>query len=238
MGRFLRAAGVFLSFVLVSGCQPAADSTRGGPKDQASASPTDGQAKTPAAPAEATASTSAADPSAPPLPPPLVESKLKAVAAASDPPRFPPVPADAPKAAPIAIREVDLAGYHKTVAQAEGRMVAVDFWATWCVDCCKKFPTFLELSKTYPREKIIFMSVATDEENLEDPLAFLQKNGADIVNLRLTGDLFEHEKALGFEGIPHYLLYDTEGKRVLSVGHVEELAAKLAQTLGSPPAKQ
>src|SRR6266704_5131049 len=52
---------------------------------------------------------------------------------------------------------VDLSAY-------KGRVVLLDFWATWCAGCKEEIPWYMEFQKKYARQGLMSIGVAMDEE--------------------------------------------------------------------------
>jgi thiol-disulfide isomerase/thioredoxin len=102
----------------------------------------------------------------------------------------------------VAVSEVKFDELDKAIADKKGKVVVVDFWATWCAPCVKKFPHFVELHKKYK----------------DKGLAFLQKQEADFPNY-IIADPDADEKKLterfGKEGgIPFIAVFGKDGKKV------------------------
>src|SRR5687768_9497069 len=69
--------------------------------------------------------------------------------------------------AKVDIKAVSLEELVKYVAKHEGKPVAMDVWATWCVPCREKFPKFMALAAKH-KDKASFFSLSIDEaEDIE-----------------------------------------------------------------------
>ncbi|EAR07499.1 TlpA family protein disulfide reductase [Reinekea blandensis] len=49
-------------------------------------------------------------------------------------------------------------------AQLKGRVIYVDFWASWCTTCKKSFPIMSELSEELKSQGVFFLGINTDED--------------------------------------------------------------------------
>lgn len=56
----------------------------------------------------------------------------------------------------------DLQGQLRSVGEWDGRVLAVNFWATWCAPCREEIPEFVELQKKYGTEGLQFVGIAID----------------------------------------------------------------------------
>jgi len=122
----------------------------------------------------------------------------------------------------VTVRAVDLEGYQKAIEAQRGKVVLVDFWATWCVPCKKQFPHTVELGRELADEGLAVISVSMDEVE-SDPashepiLKFLKDQNARFTNLiATTADGSDPFEAFDIDGgaIPHYKLYDRNGQLV------------------------
>jgi len=58
----------------------------------------------------------------------------------------------------------DAAGKSHRLADFKGRVVLLDFWATWCTGCKLEIPWFVEFDKRHQREGLSAIGIAVDEE--------------------------------------------------------------------------
>jgi thiol-disulfide isomerase/thioredoxin len=67
----------------------------------------------------------------------------------------------------------------------KGKVVIVDFWASWCLPCAKSFPVLDELQKKYG-DKLVVLAVNVDEKKA-DMEKFLQKHTIGFTVVRDAG---------------------------------------------------
>lgn len=105
---------------------------------------------------------------------------------------------------------LDLQGHAISSADLRGKVVLIDFWATWCQPCKKEMPGYQTLLNRYgPRGFAVIgfkFDTMTDTEN---PLQFVQKIGVHYP-LAVASDNVK-EKFGGIIGLPTTMIYDRSG---------------------------
>lgn len=71
----------------------------------------------------------------------------------------------------------DPEGKAVTSEQFKGKVVVVDFWATWCVPCRAEIPGYIELQKKYANDGVVIVGVSIDQAGPEVVKAFAEKFG-------------------------------------------------------------
>jgi len=106
----------------------------------------------------------------------------------------------------------DLGGFKlegKLPDSLKGKVVLVDFWASWCEPCKQSFPVMEDLHKRYAEKGLIIIAVNVDE-NRADMEAFLKKNNVSFSILRDGGQKLVDKT--GIATMPSSFLIDREGK--------------------------
>ena len=103
------------------------------------------------------------------------------------------------------------------IAKHRGKVVLVDFWATWCLPCVEQLPHTLELGQRLADRGLAVVTVSCDEPTESDRVAkFLstkQASGATNLISQFGGSprtMDEFEIASG--AVPFYKLYDRAGR--------------------------
>jgi len=113
----------------------------------------------------------------------------------------------------ISLQPIKAKDWPDEVKKYQGKIVAVDVWATWCEPCMKHFPHHVEMAKKYAPEGVEFVSVALDEKaNHDKALKFLKGVGATFTNYRMDyAEPKESQDLFDINGPPLYLVYDRSG---------------------------
>jgi thiol-disulfide isomerase/thioredoxin len=112
----------------------------------------------------------------------------------------------ATSAAQVTITALD--GKKLSISTLAGKVLVLDFWATWCEPCRAQHPLYEEVKKHYgPRDDLVFMALDTDEDH-SIVAPFLEENHWD------SQVYFEDGMArlLGVSEIPTMVLLDKQGK--------------------------
>lgn len=81
-------------------------------------------------------------------------------------------------AAPLKVPPTNAALLKKEVAQHKGRVVVINFWATWCPPCRAEFPDMVATHKKLAAQGVDLLTIAVDDSSdLKKVQAFLETNG-------------------------------------------------------------
>ena len=128
-----------------------------------------------------------------------------------------------------------LQGQTVSLKQLAGRVVVMDFWATWCPPCRASVPELKELTRKYPTEKLVLISVSADQDDRAWK-EFVAKKKMDWAQYRDVDhkilDMF------GIHSFPTYLVIDGDGiikERLTGLNPQQSVVARLRSTLGEMP---
>jgi thiol-disulfide isomerase/thioredoxin len=117
----------------------------------------------------------------------------------------------------------DLQGRTQALAQWQGKVLVVNFWATWCPPCRKEIPAFIRLQDKYHSRGLQFVGVAIDDE--DKVRAFVSDFGVNYPVLIGGLDAVEAGRAAGnrMGGLPFTVILDRQGRHAGSqLGEVAE----------------
>ena len=104
----------------------------------------------------------------------------------------------------------DLGGKSWRLKELEGKVVLVNFWATWCPPCRKEMPDLQALSKRFAAKGLVVLAISDEEDAKVRPFIAAQKYTYPIL-LDPGGAI---NKRFLVQGIPKSLVYDRTGKLV------------------------
>lgn len=82
-----------------------------------------------------------------------------------------------------------LDGKPVSLEQLKGKVVYLDFWASWCPPCLKSFPFMEQLKQKYSKQGLVVIAISLDEK-VEDAWDFLYQTQASfIIAHNIRGDI-------------------------------------------------
>jgi thiol-disulfide isomerase/thioredoxin len=112
-----------------------------------------------------------------------------------------------PKAAPD-FTLLDVEGLQVSLQKYRGKVVFLNFWATWCIPCREEMPSLERLHQTYQAQDLAILSIDL-KEGAEHVKAFFQKHGLSFPSLLdPNGTVFRDYLVAG---MPTTYLIDRDG---------------------------
>jgi thiol-disulfide isomerase/thioredoxin len=138
----------------------------------------------------------------------LFAGAFLALAITSIQPLFHP-PTESSKAPAWELKDPD--GKPVKSSDLDGKVVILDFWATWCPPCKSEIPGFIELQKNYAEKGLVVVGVSLDEHGSSVVKRFMKEFGMNYTvvmgNLKMMQDF-------GGAAIPTTFIIDRSGKIV------------------------
>jgi thiol-disulfide isomerase/thioredoxin len=137
---------------------------------------------------------------------------------------------------PIAIVGTDLEGKPFNIESWKGKVVLVDFWATWCGPCIGELPNVIKHYKAYHDKgfEIVGISLDEDVDQLKEFIAERKMNWTNLIDEKPENQGWSNPIArqYGISGIPACILVNQDGNVVSLNARGEKLGELLTKLLG------
>jgi thiol-disulfide isomerase/thioredoxin len=153
---------------------------------------------------------------------PTVDSASPVIRFVKDPEMAPPLQAS------------DILGKPVSKANWGGKVVLVNFWATWCPPCREEIPELIELKKQYG-DRLQIIGISEDEDGPAKLLKFAQQKGMSYPIIMATPELVAAYG--GVPALPTSFLVDTQGRVVTKhsgLYPIESYHREIRSLLGMP----
>ena len=109
---------------------------------------------------------------------------------------------------PFSLQTLD--GKTLSIASLKGKVVLLDFWATWCGPCRQAMPELKTLLQKNSGKPLVVVSVSADQD-MKAPAEFARANGMTWVQAwdgtgKVIGGVF------GVNSLPSYVVIDADGR--------------------------
>jgi cytochrome c biogenesis protein CcmG/thiol:disulfide interchange protein DsbE len=95
------------------------------------------------------------------------------------------------------------------LSEQKGKVVLVNFWATWCHGCQLEIPWYIEFQKKYEKQGLVVIGISMDEDGWKSVRPWMSEKRVNypiVIGNQGLGDRF------GLDGMPLTALVDREGK--------------------------
>ena len=110
----------------------------------------------------------------------------------------------------------DLGGAVRDVGEWDGRVLVINFWATWCPPCRREMPDFIALQQQFGEQGLQFLGIAVDERDAVSE--FVSSLGVNYPILLGQMDAMELGRRLGntLGALPYTVIVDRQGTMVFA----------------------
>jgi thiol-disulfide isomerase/thioredoxin len=106
----------------------------------------------------------------------------------------------------------NLRGEKQSLSQWQGKVLVVNFWATWCPPCLKEIPEFIRLQERYGSKGVQFVGLAIDDK--VKVLGFVGQMGINypVLMAEMEGLALARTAGNRLGGLPFTVIIDRQGK--------------------------
>jgi thiol-disulfide isomerase/thioredoxin len=125
----------------------------------------------------------------------------------------------------------ELSGKSVTLSDMKGKVVLLEFWATWCPPCRASIPGIERLHEKYKNKGVVVLAVSLDEGGWDGVQSFVKEHGIQYTVLKGNDDVGAKYQV---RSIPMLLVIDKEGKimrRYLGFGSDEDVESDIKPLL-------
>ena len=106
----------------------------------------------------------------------------------------------------------DLSGTQHNISEWRGKILIINFWATWCPPCRKEIPEFIAMQEHYSAKGVQFIGVA-----LEDQKPVAEYAGSAHINYPVliggdNGVMLAHQLGNSVDAIPYTIVVNQQGQ--------------------------
>jgi len=123
----------------------------------------------------------------------------------------------------------DLQGKQHSISEWDGKLIVLNFWASWCPPCVREIPMFIKLQKKYEGQGLQFVGVAVDRHDAAE--AFAKEKGINYPILQgmqsamEVGDLYGNDAGT----LPYTVVINRHGRIVTTFS--QEVHRKLIESV-------
>jgi len=128
----------------------------------------------------------------------------------------------------------DLTGQSQPLANWRGKILVINFWATWCPPCREEIPDFVAVAEANRGKDLAIVGIALDERDLVAQFAQEYKINYPMLLGGAAGSDFGAQLGNNSQGIPFTAIIDRQGKvAYVAVGAMRrtELEKQIAKLL-------
>ena len=106
----------------------------------------------------------------------------------------------------------DVNGEQRSLSEWQGKVIALNFWATWCEPCRHEIPAFVELQEQYATDGLQFVGIALHTaDEIKDFITEFNVNYPSLVG---NNEVIALGKKLGNDigALPYTVIIDRDGK--------------------------
>ena len=99
-----------------------------------------------------------------------------------------------------------------SISEWKGKILIINFWATWCQPCRKEIPEFIALQEQYSDKGLQFIGIAIDDQGSVEEYLVKTKINYPILIGDTTGIDLAHQLGNNIDAVPFTLIVNQQGK--------------------------
>jgi cytochrome c biogenesis protein CcmG/thiol:disulfide interchange protein DsbE len=134
------------------------------------------------------------------------------------------------KAANFSLKSADGTSYR--LSKYKGKVVVINFWATWCGPCRQEIPDFIEAYKKYKKKGLEIIGISLDQDGWTKVIPYVKESNINYPVV--LGDEQVVQNYGGIDAIPTTFIVDRKGNivaRQTGIMSLRQLEAKLKPLL-------
>lgn len=106
----------------------------------------------------------------------------------------------------------DVSGNLHSISEWQGKILIINFWATWCPPCRKEIPEFVALQKQYSAKGLQVIGVAIDDQNSVEEFLVSNKINYPILIAGVTGIALAQQLGNTVDAVPFTVVVNQQGQ--------------------------
>jgi len=106
----------------------------------------------------------------------------------------------------------DVSGKLHNISEWQGKILIINFWATWCPPCLKEIPELVALQKQYSTKGLQVIGVAIDDQNSVEEFLVSNKINYPILIAGVTGIALAQQLGNTVDAVPFTVVVNQQGQ--------------------------
>ena len=122
---------------------------------------------------------------------------------------------------------MDLDGRLRNIKEWDGKLILLNFWATWCPPCKREIPDFIELQKSYGEQGFQVIGIAIDDSDAVNKFATMVGMNYPTMVVQAEGIELAKRYGNGIGALPYTVIINRNGEISNTIrGELNKIHAK------------